>query len=163
MNLPDTLPALHQALHGHGGKQRWIVVYRNEEFGVSVTQTGEYKTWYSWDWMPGRFGSYGELRDAANALDAAALSAERAKWPQVVQRTPDPCSNKCRLCDKPPRTDHITIQMAPNKDAAGGRDQYFNLCTACTPLLDEGAAAMVERLRAEVAARRAAAKLKGTP
>jgi len=155
MNLPETLH-MREALHGHGGKQRWIYVHRDiEGHGVSRTITGEHKDFYEFDWLPGRkFESYRALRAAVAAMDEAALEAEKAKWPQIVSREPDECDNKCRLCKAPPPTERVHIGLSPS---ASANDWYVSLCAACQPLLSEGAAAMVARLEAEVAQRKARA------
>lgn len=153
MNLPDQL-LMREALHGHGGMQRWIYVYRDTEgLGVSHTITGAPRDFWEFDWLPGQqFASFAALRTAVSAADGAAIEAEKAKWPQIVSREPDTCDNRCRLCRAPAPSDRVHIQMAPQPSAD---DWHFSLCVACQPKLAEGAAAMVARLEAEVAARRA--------
>lgn len=98
-------------------------------------------TW-RYRWLPDRaFGTFGELREAVNELDEAAIEAEKQLWPQPYEIERDPCQSKCWL-DGAAGSTFVTVRTSWHEYASAP------LCPACAAMAKDDPMVVVRAVEA---------------
>lgn len=154
--LPEKL-SLRETMHGHGAKGMAFYRYADKEYGVHMearraNSRERFIETFTWDYLPGQsFPTYAALCEAAKAVTADDIAAEKAMYPYLRSSElvgDDDFANACRLCKGP---GFLVIHLAHNWQPV--EDSYATLCKD-HQFLAQHPQALHEALLAEVAERR---------